>query len=87
MDSDRRGGVPLRVVGNEDSDMSRFVAPPPAPNTLHHDPRTPYNCDVRLRNLVHNMRVLHIVPWMQDVTFSEVVEMWWYAQSVKQDKP
>lgn len=37
----------------------------------------------QLRNLVHNMRLIHIIPWMQEVDFVDVERLWVYAQSLK----
>lgn len=43
-----------------------------------------------LANLVANLRLIHVIPLLQELTFDQVVELWWHAQNTRppiQEKP
>lgn len=40
----------------------------------------------RLRNLITNFRRLGLLPALQEMTFDEVVNLWWQAQNLKADQ-
>ena len=61
---------------------------------LSTDPAKPYNVAIPaekqgglttypLRNLVGNMRTIHILPWLAETSLEDVVELW---QQVKREK-
>lgn len=36
-----------------------------------------------LNNLVYNFQLIHVMPMLQEMTFDQVVELWWAAQMQK----
>lgn len=40
----------------------------------------------KLRNLVGNLRLIHILPWLRELTLEEVVMWWLWANGKTEDK-
>jgi hypothetical protein len=39
-----------------------------------------------LNNLVSNMRAIHIMPLLEELTFDRVTELWWQAQARRAER-
>lgn len=64
------------------------------PTLLSNDPAKPYNVAVPaevkggaptypLRNLVGGMRIVHVLPWLEESSLETVVELWQFVQREK----
>ena len=69
----------------------------PRPSLLSDDPAVPYNAAIDGdkpgqppsypgRNLVNAWRALTIIPWLQETSLEQVVELWQWAKAQKGKK-